>query len=133
MKRSCLASALLFFLLIGCEKVEGQPIDIRSELKTEPAPQGQAAPDIRVEGRNLLLRAPITLPDPCHQVTEKTKVEGTEIVVKLGIEAPPADSFCIQVLKAVLAKVTIFDLPRGAYTLTLETPAQTIRETVRID
>lgn len=136
MKRAVLAGALLpallIFLLFGYRDVGGQAIDIRSELKTEPA-QGHAAPGIRVEGKNLLISAPITLPDPCHKVTHRIKAEGTTIVVTLQIENPPPDSFCIQVLQTVLARVTLFDLPSGTYALTLKTPQSTQRETVRVD
>ncbi len=136
MKPIGLARALLVGLAVfffGCGDGGGQPIELRSELKTEPAPQGPAvAPDIHVEGKNLVIRVPMTLPDPCHKVVHKAKMEGGEIFVSLQIENPPAGTICIQVLTTVIATVTLFDLPSGTDTLTLQTPLQTTQQTVRI-
>ena len=57
-------------------------------------------------------------------------IEGTEIVVRLEPES--RGEVCVQCIGEVVGKVTLPDLPKGIYSVTLQTPESASVTTIRI-
>lgn len=85
---------------------------------------------IQAVDNTIIITAGVVTPTPCYEIKGSVKIEGTEIVVRLEPES--RGEVCVQCIGEIVGKVTIPDLPRGIYSVTLQTPESASITTIRI-
>ena len=86
--------------------------------------------DIQAVDNTIIITAGVVTPTPCYEIKGSVKIEGTEIVVRLEPES--RGEVCVQCIGEIVGRVTIPDLPRGIYSVTLQTPESASITTIRI-
>jgi hypothetical protein len=87
--------------------------------------------DIDVIGNTIVIKKALPTPHPCHVMRGEMKITGNKIEVNLHPKSK--DTVCIQCIGEVVGQITISNLPKGTYSLVLETPKRVLTKTIRIE
>ena len=85
---------------------------------------------IKAEGNNIVVTAPVKTPTPCYIVAGNVKMTGKNIDIELT--PSPKESVCIQCVGEVTAKVVVQNLTKGVYGVKLKIPDRMTTNTVII-
>jgi hypothetical protein len=121
--------ALLFAQagLFGTRSEAGPPFTI--EILSESG----GTPGVRAKGKGIVITEPVSLPTPCHQVDGAVQLQAFQIDVRLKPKPNPTPGMmCAQVVVQRLVRITIPDLPAGAYSVRVQTPDRIATSTVTI-